>query len=140
MKLRISVLPLIGASMIVASSSIAPAKDMERSPEAAQKLAQALEGRAAGAPVNCISNFLGRTRMQVIDDQTIIFKDGAVVYVQQPPNRCDRLENRRYSLVLHQYGSQNICSGDINQMIDGTTGVFAGSCVFGPFVPYRKTG
>lgn len=130
--------PMLCLALAVASSSMAPAKQSDQHAMAAQELAKALEGRTAGPAVNCIPNFQGKSRMEVIDDGTILFREGGTVYVQKPRQRCDRIKDGGYVLVTRQYGNQQFCSGDINQLIDANTGVFGGDCVFGPFVPYRK--
>ena len=138
MTLRISIIPAVCAALVITSSSIAPAKDSDVSSKAAQKLARALDGRTAGPEVSCIPNWRGQSDMQVIDDNTILFEDGAVVYVQKPRSSCDGIADDKYTLVVRQYGTGRLCSGDINQLIDSTTGFYGGSCVFGSFVPYRK--
>ena len=137
MKLRIPALALVGAAVAVAAFSASQA-EVARSPKAEQKLARALAGRTAGPAVNCISNFRGQSRMQVVNDDTILFRDGGTVYVQRPNSACSGIEDGKYSLVTRKYGTQQICSGDINQLVDVGTGFHAGSCTFGPFVPYRK--
>ena len=139
MKFRFSIVPALCAAMVVASSSIAPAKQSERSAKASEKLARALAGRTAGPEVSCIPNWRGQSDMTVIDDNTILFKDGAVVYVQKPRYSCNDIGRGKYSLVNRQFGTGRICSGDINELIDANSGVYGGNCVFGPFVPYRKT-
>lgn len=136
--MRLLKFPLLCVALVVASGSIAPAKSADPAAKAAKDLALALKGRTAGPPVNCIGNFQGKARMEVIDDQTILFRQGGVVYVQKPRASCDRIGNGGYVLVLRQYGNQQICSGDINELIQANTGIVGGTCVFGPFVPYRK--
>jgi hypothetical protein len=76
--------------------------------------------------------------MQIIDDWTILFKDGRTTYVQNPRGGCAGLTNGGYTLITRQFGVSQMCSGDINQTIDLTTGMNGGACVFGPFVPYTK--
>lgn len=140
MTLRISIIPTLCAALVIASSSVAPANQIDRSAKAAEKLAKELAGRTAGPEVSCIPNWRGQSDMTVIDDNTILFEDGAVVYVQKPRSSCDGIADDKYTLVSRQYGTGRLCSGDINQLVDATTGFYGGSCVFGPFVPYRKTG
>jgi hypothetical protein len=94
----------------------------------------------AGAPVDCVPNYRTATQMQVIDDNTIVFHDGNTVYVQNPPGGCRGLGIGGYTLVTRQFGTSQICRGDINNMVDLRTGMIGGSCVFGKFVPYRKEG
>ena len=140
MTLRISIIPTLCAALLVASSGIAPAKQIERSAKAEQKLARALQGRTAGPEVDCIANWRGQSDMQIIDDNTILFEDGAVVYVQKPRETCNGIDRNKYALVVKKVGNGRICSGDINQLIAPMSGVYGGNCVFGPFIPYRKTG
>jgi len=137
MKLRIPALALAGVAIGFVGFSASQAENA-RSPKAEQKLARALQGRTAGPAINCISNFRGQARMQVVDDDTILFRDSGTVYVQRPNSSCSGIEDGKYSLVTRKYGTQQICSGDINQLVDVSTGFHAGSCTFGPFVPYRK--
>jgi hypothetical protein len=137
MKLRVSTLLLLGGTAAALSFSSLPAKEAP-SPKATQKLEQALKGRTPGRPVACIANLRGSAKMDIIDDTTILFRQGSTVYVQQPRGGCPSLGNGRYALVKRQVGGSQYCQGDIGEVVDPVSGFFAGSCVFGPFVPYRK--
>lgn len=139
MNLRISTLLLLGGTAAALSISSLPAKESP-TPEGKQKLTQALKGRTAGQPVPCIANLRGRAQMSVIDDTTILFQEGNTIYVQKPAGGCPSLGNGRYALVKRQVGSTRYCEGDIGEVVDPVSGFYAGSCVFGPFVPYRKAG
>lgn len=133
----VSTVPMVGAALLIASTATAPAKDA--SPKSTNELAKALNGRTAGKPINCIRNAVGKSRMEVIDDWTILFREGDVIYLQRPQGGCHRISSGGYALVTHLYGSTKLCSGDISQLVDHTNGIHGGSCVLGPFVPYRKT-
>ena len=133
MNLRTTSLIAVGAAVLLASGSTA---QQGRSAVADQKLANALAGRSAAAPVDCISE---RSRMQVIDDWTILFRDRGVVYVQQPYGGCHGLSNSM-SLIRHGFGTTRICRGDINNIVDVRTGCGTGACTYSEFVPYRKVG
>lgn len=126
---------LASAGAIAACSTAAG--QPTRTPQAQQDLAKALAGRAAGKPVSCIPNYRN-TNMQVIDDWTILFRDGRTVYVQNPRGGCGGLGTGRYTLVTRLYGTGQLCSGDINRLVDLPTGIQGGACVFAPFVPYTK--
>ena len=139
MKLRISTLLLLGGAAAALSITSLPAKESPNN-TATQKLAQALQGRTAGQPIPCIANLRGRAQMNVIDDTTILFREGTTIYVQKPTGGCPSLGNGRYALVKRQVGSTRYCEGDIGEVVDPVSGFYAGSCVFGPFVPYRKAG
>jgi hypothetical protein len=135
MNLRIASLVAAGTAALLASSSIA---QQGRSPEAEQKLANALSGRTAGAPVSCIRDSRN-TKMQIIDDWTILYRDRGIIYVQKPRGGCHGLSNGM-SLVRNQFGTTQMCRGDINQIVDLRTGFGTGACTYSEFVPYRKVG
>lgn len=136
MILRTSILLALASSATLAACSTAPVQET-RTPRAAEELADSLAGRTPGKPVNCIPNYRS-TDMQIIDDWTILFKDGRTIYVQNPPGGCNGLGFGQYSLVTRQFGVNQLCRGDINRLVDLRTGMGGGSCVFGPFVPYTK--
>ena len=132
-------LVLASAAMMAGSCSTSPAQEV-RTPKAAQRLTEAVEGRVAGPPVDCIPNYRTATQMQIIDDNTLVFHDGNTVYVQNPPGGCRGLGIGGYTLVTRQFGASQMCRGDINNLVDIRNGMIGGSCVFGPFIPYRKAG
>ncbi|MCL6698962.1 hypothetical protein LZ496_09230 [Sphingomonas sp. NSE70-1] len=135
MNLRTSMLTAVSAAIVLAGTASVLAQQ-STNPETTQKLAKALAGRTAGHPVNCINE---RSKMQIIDDGTILFRDGGIVYVQQPRGGCYGLTTGM-SLIRPAYGTTRLCSGDINNIVDVRTGFGAGACVYSEFVPYRKTG
>jgi len=133
MNLRTSTLMAVSAAAMLASASSVPAKPNS---DSAQKLANALAGRTAGAPVSCISD---RARMNVVDDWTILYRDRGTIYVQKPRGGCHGLSNNM-SLIRNQFVTTRLCRGDINRIVDLRTGFGTGACVFSEFVPYRKLG
>lgn len=134
MNLRTSILTAISAAAVLAGTATVLAQQ-DSHPEATQKLANALAGRTAGQPVNCINE---RSKMQVVDDWTILFRDRGIIYVQKPHGGCHGLSNSM-SLIRNGYGTTRICSGDINRIVDVRTGFGTGACTYSEFVPYRKT-
>jgi hypothetical protein len=130
MNLRTSSLIATGAAALLTAAASVPAQ-----PGAADdKLVNALAGRTAGPPVKCISE---RSRRQIVDDWTILFRDRGTVYVQKPRGGCHGLSNSM-SLIRDQFGTTRICEGDINQIVDVRTGFGTGACTYSQFVPYRK--
>jgi len=119
MNLRPYFLAAATGAALIATSTIAVAEKDEYSAKSAEKLGKALAGRTAGTPVGCISNTRG-SDMTVIDDYTILFKEGGT--------------------VTRIAGSNRLCSGQIGSLVDRVSGYSYGSCVFGEFVPYRKAG
>lgn len=126
------VLILLIASAAV-GASVAPAQE-GRSPKAERKLNEALSGRVAGEPVSCIRE---NARMSVVNDSTLIYKDRGVVYLQQPRGGCRGL-SRGLSLVRNTTGSSRLCSGDLNSVVDVSSGYGTEACVFNDFIPYKK--
>ncbi len=124
------------AALVMTSCTSTPAQEA-RSPKAQKELAEALAGRTPGPPVNCLPNYRSN-EMQIIDDYTILFRDGRTVYVQNPRGGCNGLGSGAYTLVTRQFGTNQLCSGDINRVVDLRTGMGGGACVFSPFVPYTR--
>lgn len=138
MNLRISL--VAAAAALLAGSCSTSTAQQERTPKAAERLAEAIDGRVAGPPVDCMPNYRSATQMQIIDDNTLVYHDGNTVYVQNPPGGCRGLGIGGYTLVTREFGSSQMCRGDINNLVDIRNGMIGGSCVFGPFIPYRKAG
>ena len=126
----------ISVVAMLTSCTTAPA-EQSRSPRAERELADALQGRVAGPPQRCISNF-PNTQVQVIDDWTILYDEGATIYVQNPRGGCIGIGTGSRTLVARQVGTSQMCEGDINETINLQTGIGGAPCVFGPFVPYTK--
>ena len=139
MNLHLALLAAAGTATLISASSIAPAQTDAYSSKAANKLAKALAGRTPGQPVSCIGNMRG-SDMQIVDDQTILYRQGGTVYVQKPSGGCHGLGSGNYTLLTRLHGSTRLCRGQIGEVVDRVSGFTYGSCVFGDFVPYRKTG
>lgn len=137
MNLRTSILAAVSGAVLLSTSTIAIAEKDSDSSKAAQKLDRALAGRTAGQPVSCIGNMRG-SDMTVVDDYTILFKEGGTVFVQKPRGGCYGIGNGNYTLVTRLNGSSRLCNGQIGEIVDRVSGFGFGSCVFGDFVPYRK--
>ena len=126
----------LSAAATLAACTTAPA-EVTRSPEAQKELAEALAGRVPGKPVTCLPNY--RTdNMQIIDDWTILFRDGRTIYLQNPRGGCPGIASRRNVLVTRLFGGSQLCSGDISHLLDPVSGIQGGACVFSEFVPYTR--
>ena len=135
MKALSSLPPAVAAMAILAACSTAPS-DQARSPRAAEDLADGVAGRVAGPAERCIPTYRN-TKVQVIDDLTILYDQGSTIYVQNPPGGCPGLRSGD-TLVTRQIGTAQLCQGEIAHTVDLTSGVQGGGCVFGPFVPYTR--
>jgi len=134
MNFRAVALIALGGISALAACSASSVQDTP-SPRAQRELADALQGRTPGPAVRCLPNYRA-DNMQVIDDSTILFRDGRTVYVNTTLGACNNLANPSYALVTRNFGSQ-LCRGDIATVADMTSGMTVGSCALGDFVPYR---
>jgi hypothetical protein len=126
----------IGGALLLGSCTTGPS-DYTRTAQDQQELDKVLAGRVAGEPINCLPTF--RTGdMRIIDDWTILFEEGSIIYLQNPRGGCPGIENHRNVLVTRLMGTGQLCSGDISHLVDASTGIGGGACVFGPFVPYTR--
>lgn len=126
----------LSAAVMLAGCSTAPVEPT-RSARAQQELADALAGRVAGKPMSCLPNYRAND-MQIIDDWTILFRDGRTIYVQNPRGGCPGIGSRRNVLVTRLWGTNQLCSGDISHLVDPSSGIGGGACVFSEFVPYTR--
>ena len=137
MRVSTRLIPGLSAAILLAACSTTPGQQA-RSPQAEQELAEALAGRVAGPPVKCIPTYRADD-MTIIADWTILFKDGSTIYLQNPRGGCPGIGASRNILVSRPMPSNQLCSGDIQQLFDPVSRIGGGACVFGDFVPYTRT-
>jgi hypothetical protein len=129
---------LIASAALVSCTTAPPAPT--RTAQKQQEFQQLLNGKVAQAPVSCLPHYRSGD-MRVIDDSTIAFRDGSNrVYVAHMQGGCNNLGFGSYALVTRQFGSADLCRGDIAHVVDTLNGFTVGSCVFGDFVPYVRPG
>lgn len=97
---------------------------------------RALTGRIAGPPLHCLPTYRAGD-MNVVDENTILYRDGATTYRNDPPGGCHGLGRPGNAMVSRPLGSQ-LCSGDIIQVVDTRSGMYQGGCTLGDFVPFRR--
>jgi hypothetical protein len=118
--------------------SCAPAEPVARTPKAEAHLQTLLNGRVPGPPVSCLPDYRSND-MIVVDDSTVVFKDGRTVYRNDfQGGSCSRLGSGNYALLTRRTGGIGLCRGDIAEVKDLTNGITVGSCVIGDFTPYTK--
>jgi hypothetical protein len=134
---------MLGKSMIaltlfaVGGAGIAYAAPL--SERQAKELGKALDGKAAGEPVTCVSMMLGTNGPRAVTDEMLLYRvNRDLVYRNDLSGACTGI-SRGSTLVLKPTNNQ-YCRGDIAYSVDLTTGMRGGSCVLGSFVPYRTAG
>ena len=123
-------LPLVAGSLLLGGAAIA-ATPVDREAQ----LAEALDGRVAGEPVDCID--LHRIRnTRIINDTAILYDAGRTIYVNRPRAGADSLD--RWDTIVTRLHSPRLCSIDTVQMIDPNSRILSGIVFLGEFVPYRR--
>jgi hypothetical protein len=131
-KLRNLLPVLLGAAAMTAVPAEA---GQRRSPE--QQLEQALRGRVAGPPVDCI-NLRSVRNSRIINRTAILFDAGGTIYVNRPRAGAETLADWD-TQVVRPFG-QRLCTVDTITMVDPASGFFRGTVFLGEFVPYRRAG
>ena len=126
------------ALLILASAAAAFAPAQAKSPDPAKgerQLAQALDGRVAGEPVDCIS--LHRIRSsRIINRTAIVYDAGGTLYVNRPRAGASSLRDWDV-MVTRPFGSR-LCKVDTVQMVSPGSSMLSGIVFLGDFVPYKR--
>jgi hypothetical protein len=127
---------LIAAAAVLALAGAAHAADkVDKKLEKNQaRLAQMLEGRAAGEPVSCIP-LVKSNRLEVIEGVALVYDSGDTLYVGKPKDPTTL--GRDDIVVIDRFGSQ-LCDTDIVRTVDRNGGYFTGVVFLNKFVPYKK--
>ena len=124
------------ATAVVGLCACATASEpAQRSASAQRQFDSALAGKLPGKAEKCLPTYRSND-MTIIDDNTILFRDGRTVYVNHPLGGCNNLQQSGRALVTKNFGPQ-LCRGDLATVIDNTSGMSVGACSLGDFVPYK---
>ena len=135
-----SVIPVLMVAAIAGCAPPPPAQVAAEQARSQARLAELVAGKVAGAPQSCLPPYRSDD-MIVVDDSTIVFRDGATrVWVMRTQNPCNLLSAGPYALVTKTVGGMGLCRGDIGQVADPVSSSTVGSCVMGDFVPYTRPG
>ena len=128
---------LMAGAVLASCTTAAPVPN--RTAQKQQEFQQLLVGKVAQAPISCLPHYKSGD-MRVIDDDTIAFRDGnRRVYVAHMQGGCSNLGSGSYALVTKQFGTADLCRGDIGRVVHTLNGFTVGSCAFAAFVPYVRT-
>lgn len=123
---------IAAAALIVLCGS--PASAGRKKP-ASDPLATALAGRVAGKPTDCIDPQFS-DGPQVIDDHTLIYRQGRRIWRNDLPAACPSL-NPQSTLIISRWGGQ-LCRNDTFRTIETGSTIPSGICRFGDFTPYDR--
>lgn len=99
------------------------------------KLAQALRGRTAGKPLDCLNLRYTRST-RVIENTAIIFESANTLYINRPLDGAESLSQSN-ALLLKSLTGQ-VCQGEGVRLFDNASKLERGVVFLGQFVPYRK--
>ena len=119
-----------------AAAAFAPAQAFAPDPAKGERqLAQAIEGRVAGEPVDCID--LHRVRSsRIINRTAIVYDAGGTIYVNRPRAGASSLKDWDV-MVTRPFGSR-LCSVDTVHMVSPGSHMLSGVVFLGDFVPYKR--
>jgi uncharacterized protein DUF6491 len=130
---------LLVAGAALASCSTAPPLPT-RTAAGQRQFEQLVAGKVAGAPLKCLHSF-NQNDMIVIDEQTIAYRQGSNrVFINHLEQSCPGLGSPSTALVTRSIGTSDTCRGDFARVLDTSSRMVVGSCVFGDFIPYTKSG
>lgn len=128
--MRAALLSLLPLALVATAGDASPRQTGE------ERLAKMLEGRVAGAPVDCVRT-LPNTDMTVIDRTAIVIKRGSTLYVNRTrdPQSLDDGDG----LLLKRFGDAGqLCSIDTMTTFDRVSHFYTGNVFLSEFVPYTK--
>ncbi|KKC24671.1 hypothetical protein [Sphingomonas sp. SRS2] len=123
---------LLLAAMALAPTAASAAPSTDQRGEA--RLAQALKGRVAGKPVDCI-NLRGINSTEIIDGTAILYRSGSRLYVNRPEGGSPL---RRDDVLVTKLSDSRLCSIDTVRLLDSSTRFQRGFVSLGKFIPYTK--
>ncbi|WP_257548734.1 hypothetical protein [Sphingopyxis sp. DBS4] len=137
--IRAAALTLLAAPMM---ASCAPGGATEAgaaalSPKQAEQLDKQLAGKVPGEPVQCLPSYRTTETIRISDNILLYRAGGKLVYRNDLKGSCPGLARDSDIMVVRQFGSST-CEGDFFHLVDRSSGIRGPTCVFGPFVPYRK--
>ncbi|HEV2747493.1 MAG TPA: hypothetical protein VGW34_09380 [Allosphingosinicella sp.] len=122
-------------AITLASLALAAAPAQARTGDAEAELADAVEGRVAGEPVDCI-NLRNIRSSRIIDRTAILYEAGGTLYVNRPRSGASSLD--RWDVLVTDTHSSQLCRIDVVRLYDSAARMQTGFVFLGEFVPYRK--
>jgi hypothetical protein len=99
-----------------------------------QRLEKLLDGREAGKPVSCISNYATRD-VEILDGVALVYRSGSTLYVNVPRNPEDLDDD---DILVTRVNGGQFCRLDIVHTVDRTNQFTTGFISLGDFVPYKR--
>jgi hypothetical protein len=127
---------LLLGSLLIAGAAAGAGAAPRLDPEAS--LAKALNGRTAGAPVDCL-NLRDIRSSRIIDRTAILYEtNGGTIYLNRPDAGRESLDS--WDVLVTRTHMNRLCSIDVVDLYDSGARMRTGAVFLGEFVPYRKPG
>lgn len=128
-------LGLLAAPVLAGDEPDKDSPDQQEMSKGEKELAKLLEGRVAGEPQRCISNYPTQN-MRTINDTAYVYGRGKTIYVQRTQHPEDIDDDD--ILVLKTFTGSQLCRLDQVTTIDRYSGFFTGAVFFEDFIPYTR--
>ena len=128
---------MLAAGLVGLCACATASEPVQRTAKAQSEYDHLLAGKVAGKAEKCLPTYRSND-MTIIDDNTILFRDGRTVYVNHPPGGCNNLQQGGRALVTKNFGPQ-LCRGDLATVVDNSSGMSVGACSLGDFIPYKPS-
>ncbi|RIA37983.1 hypothetical protein DFR49_3874 [Hephaestia caeni] len=125
---------MAGCLGLLAGAGIAAGHPADNA-KAEAKLADALEGRVAGTPVDCIQLHNIRSS-RIFNGTAILYDTGSTLYLNRPDSGATWLSDD--DVLVTDTHSPQLCSIDTVRLFDNASHMPNGSVSLGKFVPYTK--
>lgn len=99
------------------------------------RLAAELAGRSAGEARACV-NTARRDGLRVIDEQTLLYREGQTLWVNRLPSSCPSLHPA--STLIVEIRGGRYCNGDLVRALEPGSSILGPACSLGDFMPYTR--
>ena len=113
------------------------AQAQQASATAAADLAKELAGLTPSNSTTCLPPF-PTTQVKAFGPTLVYVVSSGVKYRSDTAGGCERVG--RGDILITRTPTGQLCQGDIATTVDSASRTFSGSCSFGPFVRYSKSG
>ncbi len=124
------------AVLLLAGCAATPEQLAASQARADTALARAIGDRVAGKPVDCIDANTA-SGPQVIDERTILYRQGRRVWRNDLPDSCPFLHGDPILIVELASGGR-LCRNDRFRVLQRGSTIPSGMCRLGSFTPYAR--
>ncbi len=99
--------------------------------------ARDIADRTAGEPQDCISTFGSGQSLNIVDDRTLTYRDGRILWVNRLESACPGMRPNDI-LIVRRFGGR-LCRLDTVEPRDwGLNDIAGPRCALGAFTPYTS--